>query len=723
MAGDLSATSSMEKERTHFLRLLKRIREEDAINYLSDRGVLPSYSFPLHTVELRVERDAELRLQRDLRQAIREYAPGQEVVADKRIWTSGGLDFFGKEPERHHYRICPVCNHLDIAEVAGQPLANLDQPCPICGNEFQGPLRKPHQFIKPDGFVSDTGKSGQPARQTVLRTQNLTKSALLPGETPDTQRIGELLEVGYDRQGQLLYVNEGFRGIGFHVCLECGRALRKPGKCTATYRGQRCSGSAPADGVYALGFTDKTDTLHLRFHPTADVNTPPPEDTEFWLSLKYALLHGASRALQIERRDIDGVLFPRSGGGTSWRQTIVLFDNVPGGAGHVKRIQEEIKTVVGAALDIVDCECAPDTSCYRCLRDYHNQWEHHQLKRGRVISFLQALHASLNTIEEELPGVYDVAAANLGKWLFEQIGQAQQEVILVAERISLTSPDAQTSWLDLLHNLLIRDVAVRLYLGERPRPRRGDLESLAIAEQLRAMLTRGLVLTVTKQQAPWQVVIDSQSEMPRAIRTRTGGLTLDSKSGETGLISTTHRAAVRTILDTFADFGGQRLDRDALRLPPEVKVINTAGLGRTSEEALFAEQFQLPISKLFVNDRYLLDEERIVNRLGRYVGMAMRHGDLEKVQVLTYPAGEHRLGTARHSLAEQNRAIAKLETEYPDVAFEFRRTERAEHDRFIEISRANGVQARILIGQGLDFINPDGMVKSTYIVIEDPYDG
>jgi len=44
----------------------------------------------------------------------------------------------------------------------------------------------------------------------------------------------------------------------------------------------------------------------------------------------------------------------------------------------------------------------------------------------------------------------------------------------------------------------------------------------------------------------------------------------------------------------------------------------------------------------------------------------------------------------------------------------------AEHDRYIYITRVNGEQARIILGRGVDFIQPDGSTKSTYIVIHDP---
>ena len=117
-------------------KLLERVQNEDSINYLSDRGVLPSYSFPLHVVELRipyyVPQSSQLRLQRDLQLAIREYAPGQEVIADKRIWKSEALDFFGRAPQVFAYYICPTCNYLRLEETPGKALASSGSPCPIC---------------------------------------------------------------------------------------------------------------------------------------------------------------------------------------------------------------------------------------------------------------------------------------------------------------------------------------------------------------------------------------------------------------------------------------------------------------------------------------------------------------------------------------------------------------------------------------------------------------
>ena len=154
-------------------RLLERLRGDYLINFLSDRGIIPSYSFPLHTVELTIHPDKArgLRLQRDVRQAIREYAPGQEVVADKRIWKSVGLTFYRESPQLFHYRICEHCNHLQIGMEAGIPISGSNDPCPLCKEPPSNRKKNIYRYLEPDGFQTSKD-SGYPARQYVKREAN-----------------------------------------------------------------------------------------------------------------------------------------------------------------------------------------------------------------------------------------------------------------------------------------------------------------------------------------------------------------------------------------------------------------------------------------------------------------------------------------------------------------------------------------------------------------------
>ena len=61
----------------------------------------------------------------------------------------------------------------------------------------------------------------------------------------------------------------------------------------------------------------------------------------------------------------------------------MLYDNVPGGAGYVRYINDELASVLSAAYDVVTrCSCGPETSCCECLRNYYNQYCHDELSRG-----------------------------------------------------------------------------------------------------------------------------------------------------------------------------------------------------------------------------------------------------------------------------------------------------------------------------------------------------
>ena len=95
--------------------------------------------------------------------------------------------------------------------------------------------------------------------------------------------------------------------------------------------GRDCDG--PLERI-SLGHRYQSDVAEFTFD-----GVPYRQDQEAnWLSSLYALLEGASHALEISRDDIDGAL--------SWsaehRRSIVLFDTVPGGAGAAKKIAENI---------------------------------------------------------------------------------------------------------------------------------------------------------------------------------------------------------------------------------------------------------------------------------------------------------------------------------------------------------------------------------------------
>jgi len=694
----------------HYAKLLDRLQRDYLVDYLSGRGVLPSYSFPLYTVALNLPskiKDSEhLRLERDLRQAIREYAPGSEVVADKRIWRSAGLQFYRDTVRDREYRICPTCNNLQISRADGISLIDADDGCPVCHEK----LGKLMRYVTPDGFRADPRRSGVAARQYVEVIPSRMRSGLIPASAPSEQTLGNITHCAYDRTGQLLYVNEG-RGRGFRICLSCGSQVSPSEKRCKT---KGCSG-IPISEI-ALGHVQQTDTLHLRFESKPDFPIPSPTDSSFWLSLMNALIQGASRALQIERRDIDGVLTPRARSANQWEQTIVLYDNVPGGAGHVKQIQGEFTSVLQEALRIVNCtDCAPDTSCYHCLRDYNNQLYHSELRRGPVVRFLEILLRDFSSAPVDEMGAGQVIAANFPHWLMRQIEETQQHLALAATTITLEAPLAvEHHWLDLLHDLVQRKVEIDLYLATLPVK---NAQGLSIARHLQVLMQRGLRLWQISNLPEWQVVIDAKlDDSRRAIRTEMDeAFDLDHRTGLSGLVTTIHPLGVRGAYQKLTSVRARRVNNQDLDAPANVQVINVKFNERRTEADLFSAVFAKPVKRMFVNDPYLYDHERIIRRLGAYIDLAAQGDALEIVNVITKKAGQS--GNPGNNL-DQERAENELNRTFGDIV-KFKHSQ-PQHDRFIEFERTDGTKARIIIGYGLDFIQPDGRTKPTYIVIQDP---
>ncbi|MFN9042209.1 MAG: DUF1998 domain-containing protein, partial [Planctomyces sp.] len=74
--------------------------------------------------------------------------------------------------------------------------------------------------------------------------------------------------------------------------------------------------------------------------------------------MAYALSNGACGELNIERADLEATTVPIE---SANRQSIVIYDAVPGGAGHCRQILKSLPRVIRRARTILaSCDCDPD---------------------------------------------------------------------------------------------------------------------------------------------------------------------------------------------------------------------------------------------------------------------------------------------------------------------------------------------------------------------------
>ena len=368
--------NNMERLRTEFFkqrrtggdRIIKRLNTiayESALMFLSRQTVIPKYGFPVDVVELDTPLSSKFKaskvsLQRDLSQAIAEYAPGSKVVANKWEWESYGVKMIpGKELRVMRYEYDEQHNFKQWEE--GDPKA------PDQSQKYLWP-----QF----GFVPDFFKE---PKEPQRRAQRLYTTRPYFVEAPDAD-TREFLGVKITQAvpGKLVVLCEGKNGRGFHICLKCGAGFSDRKSSHKSPNDTDCKGT-----LYklSLGHEFVTDVTRLDFPGVADI----------WeaYSLAYAVLLGAASALEVPDTDLNATI---TGSLRASGLSIVLYDNVPGGAGLVANLYEEGETfreVLEAAKERVKGECGCDSSCYGCLRSYRNQFAHPYLQRGFALRRLE----------------------------------------------------------------------------------------------------------------------------------------------------------------------------------------------------------------------------------------------------------------------------------------------------------------------------------------------
>ncbi|WP_028309572.1 helicase-related protein [Desulfitibacter alkalitolerans] len=382
---------------------LKVYRNEDVLSFLSRKNVLPKYGFPVDTVEMTiVDRTNKtrlgLQLQRDLSMAISEYAPDSQIVANGNLITSR---YIRKIPnmswKQYDYILCE-CKTLNIdPHTEDDEFSNLDS-YKQCGKLLNIASRK--VFLIPQfGFEADGDRITKPGLKKPVRTYK-GEIAYVGYKNDIAMNRFEIkkasIELGLSKADEMAVLNES----NFYVCEYCGYTVldNKEFKKTKREKHSAPSGySCRNDGSnrlkqFALGYRFETDVVQVRFL------NPDLMDREVALSVLHGFLRGFSSFMYIEQNDIFGCLNYFFNNITHRpNYALILYDKTPGGAGHVRRLDNE-KTMEGVLLEtarlMAQCDCGGEdkgSSCYTCLRGYYNQNYHDRLKRSYVIDFINDL--------------------------------------------------------------------------------------------------------------------------------------------------------------------------------------------------------------------------------------------------------------------------------------------------------------------------------------------
>lgn len=426
MGGVPQVEESASPAQLAIVRQLQRLEKEYLLGELAASGFLPGYGFPTAVVpfvtstveELRRERQPKSDREdnrvkrrgypsRDLPMAIREYAPGSDVVIDSQVFTSEGVTLnwhvpagdYTTAPELQAFRHAWRCRNCGSSGTRSQ----LPETCSIChAGQDRLVIR---QYLQPAGFAVNIYE--KPHNDLSYRRYvPVHKPWITSGQTPwSPLPRPELGRYRFSHEGHIFHQSGGSSEYGFAICLTCGKAASEshyggdiPKELEDHYRlrggkdtnGQsRCQGNDQPWAIKRnqwLGIGISTDVFELQLRDPS--SGAPLNDDVAAYSLAAALRQALAEELGITDREISCASIPSRTETDQVARSIVLFDTATGGAGFVASAASVLPTILRRAKEILDCRKECDSACHACLLSYDTQHETKRLNRHNALAAL-----------------------------------------------------------------------------------------------------------------------------------------------------------------------------------------------------------------------------------------------------------------------------------------------------------------------------------------------
>lgn len=416
------------------MRDIDRTKGEYLLSELASKGFLPSYGFPLGIAQFdpytitdykknkfeRENRDDTFQISRDkpsrnLALAIRDYAPGSDIVLDGLVYKSEGLSLNWHIPqsasevsENQKIEIAWRCNNCGSS---GTSKSTFDGRCKNCHAAVEYGHDTRFEYIEPAGFA--TGFYSKP-------TNDVSTQHFIPAKDPWVDAGGPLKSfpdstLGYYKvstSGNIFYHSAGENGNGYALCLVCGRAESEPPeggeepamvrKGHKKLRGKMGSEEkAVCEGTgYAikrnlnLGYQTRTDVLELYLKkPHSNeyfLATGPAQAENYSISwtLAVALRQSLAKKLGINVEELGfGVKETKIEGSPSI-YAIYIYDNGSGGAGFSSSAPQFLEDLFLEAKETLLCSSNCSGACEQCLLQYDTRKLSHLLNRHLALNYL-----------------------------------------------------------------------------------------------------------------------------------------------------------------------------------------------------------------------------------------------------------------------------------------------------------------------------------------------
>ncbi|MBK9214623.1 MAG: DEAD/DEAH box helicase [Chloracidobacterium sp.] len=410
----------------------ERQRGEYLLGELASRGFLPAYGFPTNIApfdnltvsqfkrrfqnpEGRDDNRYKRRelASRDLVSALREYAPGSEVVMDGLVYRSAGVTLNWHIPadqdQVKEVQSIKTAWRCRACGASGSKSFVTDLSCERCGSAVVTPT----PFLEPSGFAVDFYTDP---------TNDTSSQHFVPVEAPWINADGQWLpllnpELGRFRsttQGHIFNQSKGEFGLGYAVCLECGRAepVTKKGEIPAGFaRPHRKLRRSKADAAtcpgsnenwkikqdLALGTEGYTDVFELQLKNDAGVWLNDPMAA---LTIAVAVRDSLAELMGVQANELGCDIKPARLETDGRCQSILIYDRFA--AGYSSRAEDHMTELFKKAWERLICPANCDSACPRCILDYDQRFVNDRLDRKKALKILSTVWLDRFRLPDEL---------------------------------------------------------------------------------------------------------------------------------------------------------------------------------------------------------------------------------------------------------------------------------------------------------------------------------
>lgn len=370
-------------------------RVPDLSEALAQHGVLPMFGFPTTTRVLYTswpKGNQEGALDRDAPIALSEFAPGAELVKDKRIHTAVGVVDLRQRTNGSWYEGDAPLSQRRQAGVCRSCLAFTDTPasaCAVCGATT--PEYEVFDTAEPAGYRTSfkprdyeqlgepTARASQP-RMTVGDVEYVERGENAVVRSANT----EIVSIN-DNRGRLFTFVRASRTYEGRQHEQAGLLatdlLERDRSQQLGLNHVEASGEPLAP--VALAARRRTDVLSLGVATMPQglaIDPREPAGRGAWGSLGYLVRDAAAKWLDIGSDEMEVGVHPVANGSGVGGQ-VFIADGLENGAGYAVRLADRFEELLEVADEhagrlIRHGAPACDSSCYQCLRDYSNRSWH-----------------------------------------------------------------------------------------------------------------------------------------------------------------------------------------------------------------------------------------------------------------------------------------------------------------------------------------------------------